>query len=104
MTEDLVFQQDNCSVNVSRNTVQYLEDHNILLLEWPSRSPDLNIVENVWPSMYHGGRAYRNIVEPELAIRDGYASIKDDFVLQLFASIPNRLIDVAERKGGIIDY
>ena len=46
--DDFVLQQDNCSVHVSSKTLESLEGAGIEVLLWPSRSPDLSLIENVW--------------------------------------------------------
>ena len=45
--DDFVLQQDNYSVPVSLKTLEFLEGAGIEVLPWPSRSPDLNLIQRV---------------------------------------------------------
>ena len=40
------FQQDNTRPHTARVTMDYLEQNNINVLPWPSKSPDLNPIEH----------------------------------------------------------
>ena len=48
MGKDFVPQQDNCSIHVSKLMKEWMAKVNMTTLEWPARSPDLNLIENVW--------------------------------------------------------
>ena len=43
-----IFQQDYCSVNTTHRMAEWLNNENIHVLEWYSRSSDLNPIENMW--------------------------------------------------------
>ena len=43
-----IFQQDNASCHVSRKSIDMFERNNIILLEWPAKSPDLSLIEQLW--------------------------------------------------------
>ncbi|GFU73555.1 transposable element Tcb1 transposase [Trichonephila clavipes] len=43
-----IFQQDNARPHVARIVQRFFVNHQIELLPWPARSPDLSPIENMW--------------------------------------------------------
>ncbi|KAM7293698.1 hypothetical protein ISCGN_023296 [Ixodes scapularis] len=46
-----LLQQDGAPIHTARSVTNLLDSLGITRLDWPARSPDLNIIENVWGKM-----------------------------------------------------
>ena len=108
LRNDTIFQQDNAPVHVSKVTKQWLDQHNIQILEWPARSPDLNIIENLWAKMsndiYSGGVQYTTKEHLIKAINFSWNNLEQTFIENMYNSIPMRILQCIECKGGQTDY
>lgn len=75
-------------------------------MEWPSNSPDLNPMENVWRVMKYKVRNFhpQNSKELEVAIHLAWRSLPKNLAQKLVDSLPHRIQRVIEEQGDSIDY
>jgi hypothetical protein len=78
------------------------------VLEWPSRSPDLNPVENVWGLMVEKIRSWnmvpRNREELWRAIQQEWIELNEEHVRNAVESMNRRLINVIEINSATTKY
>lgn len=105
---DYYFQQDNAPIHTARVVKNWLESEQIRLLEWPARSPDLNIIENVWGlltrDVYADARQFDTKNELKRAIQASWERIDQQIIKNLFDAIPNRIFEVIRSNGNITKY
>lgn len=103
-----VFVQDNAPAHTASSTRVFLATNDIELSTFPAKSPDLNIIENLWgilsQAVYANGKQYTRIMDLKLAIQIAWANLSVNSIQSLYNSIPNRLKDVISRKGDITKY
>jgi len=102
------FQQDNASVHTARQVREFMTANSIQILDWPARSPDLNLIENVWKMLsdiVYAGRQFENKQDLWRAIREAAEDINENKKAQtsnLYKDMPKRLVEVIEAKGATI--
>lgn len=107
---DYLLQQDNATIHVSGKTSTWMQSVGIPTMKWPARSPDLNIIENVWNmiqrKVYADGQ-YSNKQDLWRSIESAVEEIniyQADTLDRLRESIPRRLLSLIELKGAITKY
>ena len=99
----IILQHDNDTKHRSRLAKAWLDEHCILLLPWPSSSPDLNIIENVWEELdrhlRHRHQLPRNLNELWIALQEEWYALDTEFIRKLYDSIPDRIAAVKHVHG-----
>ena len=102
------FQQDNAPCHVSAYSKQYFSDMDIDVIDWPSRSPDLNPIENLWAilarDVYKLGRQFDTVADLKEALFYCWDTITIDTLQKLVDSMPKRLMDCMEARGGFTSF
>lgn len=106
--EDFIFQQDNASIHVSKQSTEWFRQKNIPLLDWPACSPDCNPIKNLWGvlagKVYANGRQFGTVLELKLCIKECWREIGQDLLRNLATSMPKRIFEVIKNQGGHTKY
>jgi transposase len=102
------FQHDNDPKHTSKVVKNYLSNQHFSVLEWPSQSPDLNPIENLWARMKQ--RLRKLTVTPSSldevfeVVKLEWELLDKDYLVNLVHSMPNRIKEVIKNKGGPTRY
>ena len=106
---DFYYQDDNCTVHKAKLVKDFLKEERVNVLEWPYKSPDINIVENIWKMIsdeVYDGSSFRTKADLKQKIESVILNInlnRRADVKILYAGIRDRLCTVLKKNGNLFN-
>ena len=99
------FQHDNDPKHASKLVTKFLEEM-VPVMTWPSQSPDLNPIENLWEILERQIRTknYSNRQELFEALAEKWQNMELTIIERLLESMPRRCQAVIKNKGYYTKY
>ena len=101
--EAFYFQQDNDPKHTSKLAQNWLASIDLNVLPWPSNSPDMNLIENIWDILDRCVHSHdikpRNEDELWKALQEEWRGIDQVVIDHLYNSMKNRIDSVIANKG-----
>jgi transposase len=99
-------QQDNDPKHTSKRAKDFLEKNVPKVIDWPSYSPDLNPIENLWAIVKRNveKRMPKNLGELEEFMVEEWDRIPESTLKHLVDSMRGRCLEVLEKNGETISY
>ncbi|ORD99625.1 TCB1 [Hepatospora eriocheir] len=93
--------QDNDTKHTSSIVVDYLDEIEVNLLEWPPQSPGLNPIEHIWAYIKRKVTVFGKLNKKELKERilEIWHSIDVNMLQNFFNSFHKRALEVYKAKG-----
>jgi len=82
------------------DVIKYFNDREIEVLPWPAKSPDLNLIEEVWSHLKSKLKgSYNTTNELEEDVRECWENTPLNFIQNLYTSMPRRIQAIIETDG-----
>lgn len=103
---DAIFQEDGAPAHTAKTTKKWLQDRHITKLEWPSSSPDMSPIENLWGIMKRQVRKRKPRTKSELKVvlQQVWDGITPQQCSQLTDTLPARILALIDAKGDVTKY
>ena len=102
-----IYQQDNAPIHVSESARSWFHGQGVRLMVWPSRSPDLNPMENIWGwlarRLYANNRQFNSVSDLQNCVLGEREQVRQQLVRDLVESMHKRTAQVLQR-GGFCTY
>jgi len=100
------FQQDNDPKHTSRLAKNFLQENVPVVMDWPSNSPDLNPIENLWALVKRNveKRKPKNLDDLGEFMVEEWEKIPDEIINNLVRSMKRRCEEIIRTKGERINF
>ena len=105
-----IFQHDNDPKHTANASGiifgEKIHEKTLTVMDWPSQSPDLNIIEAVWDHLDRERNKRQPKSKEELweVLKEAWYNIPDDYFRKLHDSLPKTVQDALSAKGGHTKY
>ena len=101
-----ILQEDNDPKHTSQKAETWRYDHQVTRMSWPSQSPDLNPMENVWAVLKANISNHKPTSSKDLisVIQKEWKALDNIFAKNLILSMKNRIFLILANKGDHILY
>jgi len=101
-----ILQQDGNSSHTSKVAMKYIREEVPMVMDWPSKSPDLNPIENVWSILKRNvrKRMVNNLNELERHIHEEWENFSNQKIILTCESFPKRVEEFFRLRGKKTNY
>jgi len=99
-------QQDSDPKHTSHHAKEFLKENVPEVIDWPSNSPDLNSIENLWAILKRSTelRMPSNLAELQQFMIEEWNAIPNNLLINLVNSMKNRCALIIKNNGERICY
>lgn len=104
--QNFILQDDNDPKHRAKIITKWKDEKKIKYIDWPSNSPDLNPIENIWSLLKNKVKKItaKNINELKENINVCWNEIQLEHINNTINSMANRIKTVLDNKGASINY